>query len=139
MAGNCSIEPALAGALPCAGAFEPRSAWRRWIAVAAVGCLLGACTVVRVRDAEGVRVSYYPGVAVVQVRTADATRVVEVKSFGLAVVADQFTLGWLDSQTALIPPGRCQLIMLRAHPAAVAELRELLGPRTELCTQEGEQ
>ena len=99
---------------------------------------LSACTIVNVRDSAGVRTSYYPGVAVIRVTPTDSTQVVEVKSLGASSLANSATLGWSHSRIALVPPGRCQLILWRPRTTELDELRGLLGPRTEICDLEGE-
>jgi hypothetical protein len=94
--------------------------------------------VVKVRDDQGVKVSYYPGLAVIKVTAADRVQVVETESVGAAAVGNQFSLGWSHSRIALVPPGRCQFISWRLTPGQLAELSGLLGPSTEICTSGGE-
>lgn len=107
------------------------------IALIAAAGALGGCTIVRVRDADGVRTSYYPGLAIVRVQPTGAMQVIEVRALGATVAGDQASLGWLDSRIVLVPPDRCQLVVWRAERETTAELRRLIGPRTELCIQQG--
>ncbi|MBC7831203.1 MAG: hypothetical protein H7Y62_04195 [Hyphomicrobium sp.] len=106
-------------------------------ALAALAAGLGACTIVRVSDGRGVRTSYYPGVAVIQITRPESVQVVEVESIGAAVVGNRANFGWSHSQIALVPPGRCQFIAWRTTRALTAELRALFGPGTEICDREG--
>jgi hypothetical protein len=106
-------------------------------AFAALAAGLGACTIVRVGDGRGVRTSYYPGVAVIQITRAESVQVVDVESIGAAVVGNRANLGWSHSQIALVPQGRCQFLAWRVGREQVAELRRLLGPM-EICDREGE-
>lgn len=125
----------LDGATPAA---RPVEAAGRILFLACAAAALGACTTVRVSDASGVRTTYYPGLAVVRLAPTDAMQVVEVEALGPAMVGNQASLGWLRSQIALVPRNRCQLLLWRADAAAVTELRERIGPGTELCTPGGE-
>ena len=100
--------------------------------------LLSACTIVQVGDGAGIRTSYYPGLAVIHVTPADSAQVVEVKSLGASSVANSATLGWSHSRIALVPPGRCQLILWRPRTPELTGLRGLLGPQGEVCELEGE-
>jgi hypothetical protein len=109
----------------------------RLLRLACAAAVLSGCTTVRVSDPSGVRTTYYPGVAVVRLAAAEAMQVVEVQALGPALVGNQASLGWLHSQIALVPPDRCQLLLWNADAAAVAELRERIGPVTELCTPGG--
>ena len=120
-----------------AGAATRSHGWRTLLFALAIA-QLGACTMVRVSDASGVRTTYYPGVAVVRIAAGNAMQVADVRSLGLTVVSSEASLGWLRSRTALVPPDRCQLLLWHADAAAAAELGRRIGPRTELCTQEGE-
>jgi hypothetical protein len=99
---------------------------------------LSACTIVRVRSPDGVRTSYYPGMAVIRITPTDSVQVVEVESLGPTAVGNSATLGWIHSRVAIMPPGRCQLILWRPRTSDLDELRALLGPRTEICDGEGE-
>jgi hypothetical protein len=99
---------------------------------------LSACTVVKVRDDQGVKVSYYPGLAVIKVTAADRVQVIEAQSVGAAAVGNQFSLGWSHSRIALVPPDRCHFITWRLTSDQLAELRGLLGPSTEICSSGGE-
>ena len=110
----------------------------RLAALAALAAGLAGCTIVRVGDGAGVRSTYYPGVAVIQITRGDAVQVVEVESVGAAALGNQCTLGWSHSRIALVPQGRCQFIAWRTTPAQRTELRGLLGPGTEMCDREGE-
>lgn len=110
----------------------------RLAALAALAAGLGACTIVRVGDGRGVRTTYYPGLAVIQITRAESVQVVEVESLGVAGVGNQLNLGWSHSRIALVPPGRCQLIAWRVERQQVAALRDLLGPGTGICDREGE-
>lgn len=105
----------------------------RRAAAPALALALGACTIVNVRDGDGVRTSYYPGVAVIRITAADSAQVVEVKSLGASSLANSATLGWNHGRIALVPPDRCQLILWRPRTTELDELRALLGPRTEIC------
>jgi hypothetical protein len=111
---------------------------RRVLCSLILAATLGACTVVKVRDERGVRVSYYPGVAVVKITSTDQVQVVEAESVGAAAIGNQFSLGWSHSRIALVPPGRCQFIAWRLTSDQLAELRGLLGPSTEICSSGGE-
>lgn len=106
-------------------------------ALAALATGLGGCTIVRVGDGAGVRSTYYPGVAVIQITRADSVQVVEVESVGAGAVGSQFNLGWSHSRIALVPPGRCQFIAWHVTPAQRTELRGLFGAGTEICDREG--
>lgn len=99
---------------------------------------LGACTIVRVSGGQSVRSSYYPGVAVIRITSADSVQVVEVKSLGASAVGNSATLGWSHNRVAIVPPGRCQLILWRPRTPELTELRGLLGPQNEVCDLEGE-
>lgn len=99
---------------------------------------LSACTVVKVQDERGLRVSYYPGVAVIRITPTDQVQVVEAESIGAAAVGNQFSLGWSQSRIALVPPGRCHFIAWRVTPDQIGELRALLAPSNEICTIGGE-
>ncbi len=103
-----------------------------------VAVALSACTVVRVSEGSSVRTTYYPGLAVVRVAPGEDARVVEVRSLGAAVIGNQLSLGWLQNRTALVPQGRCHLILWRPVRETADQLRALLGSRTELCTPAGE-
>lgn len=111
---------------------------QRWVVLAAVALGLGGCTIVRVGDGRGVRTSYYPGLAVIHVTPTDSVQVVEVESVGATAVGNQLNLGWNHSRIALVPPGRCQFIAWEMTREQLAELRGLLGARTELCDRDGE-
>jgi hypothetical protein len=108
-------------------------------ALAAMAAGLGGCTIVRVGQGAGVHSTYYPGVAVIRITHADAVQVVDVESIGAAVVGNAANFGWSHSRIALVPPGRCQFIAWRMTPEQRTDLRGLLGPRTELCDQKGEE
>lgn len=110
----------------------------RGAALAMLVAVSSACTIVRVADGRGVRTTYYPGVAVIHVTPADSVQVVEVQSVGAAAVGNQLNLGWSHSRTALVPPGRCQLIAWEMTRERLGELRELLGPGAELCDRHGD-
>ena len=110
----------------------------RFLLGLAAAAALGGCTIVRVGDGSAVRTTYYPGLTVVQVAPGSAMQVIDVQAIGPAIVGNQASFGWLSSRMALVPQGRCQLILWRAADPAVAELRNLFGPGTELCTQQGE-
>ncbi len=99
---------------------------------------LSACTIVKVRDAAGVRTSYYPGIAVIRVTPRDSAQVVEVESLGFSAVGNSATLGWSHSRVALVPPGRCQLILWRPRATDFEQLGTLMGPSTEICDVKGE-
>jgi hypothetical protein len=106
--------------------------------VSAVAIALSACTMVRVGEGSAVRTRYYPGLAVIRITPTDSVQVVEARSLGVSSVGDATTLGWSHSRVALVPPGRCQLILWRAERGKIDELRGLIGPRTESCAREGE-
>lgn len=110
----------------------------RVAAIVAAAASLGACTIVRVQSESGIRTRYFPGVAVIQVTRADSLQLVEVESIGAAVIGNQANIGWSHSRIALVPQGRCQLIAWRVELEQVAALRNLYGPGTEICDQEGE-
>lgn len=124
---GATAEEAPARARSLAGLFLP-----------VVALALGACTVVRVSEGSSVRTKYYPGVAVVRVAPGSAAQLVDVRAIGPAIVGNQASLGWLDSQIALVPQGRCHLILWRPSRATVEEIRTLFGAGTELCTPAGE-
>lgn len=116
---------------------RPRSTLRL-TTLAAFAVSLSACTIVRIGDGQGVRTSYYPGVAVIHVTRGDAVQVVEAESVGAALVGDRATLGWSHSQIALVPTERCQLIVWEANADQLAALRRLFGEGAEICNREGE-
>jgi hypothetical protein len=109
---------------------------RLFVSIAAIA--LGGCTVVRVNEGSSVRTRYYPGVAVIRVTPSDSVQLVEVESFGASTVGNATTLGWNHSRVAVVPTGRCQLILWRAGRKEIDEVRGLIGPRTEICDGEGE-
>ena len=117
---------------------RPCLALARAAALAALAASLAACTIVRIGDGRGVRTTYYPGLAVIHITPGESLQVVEVESVGAAAVGNQLNLGWSHSQIALVPPGRCQLIVWQTTRERLAELRNLLGPGAELCDREGE-
>ena len=118
---------------------SPSGGHRARSAALAAGLLtaLSACTIVHVRSPDGVRTTYYPGVAVIRVTPGDSVQVVEVESLGASAVGESATLGWSHSQVALVPPGRCQLILWRPRTTELDELRGLLGQEAEICDLEG--
>ncbi len=117
----------------------PTVRWPRLLVGLAAAAALGACTIVRVSDGSAVRTTYYPGLAVVQVAPGSAMQVIDVQAIGPAIVGSQASFGWLSSQMALVPQGRCHLILWRTSERTMTGLRELIGPGTELCTPEGEE
>ena len=123
------------GSLPPAGrlAGPARAAFLGWSLLAA----LSGCTIVNVSNPDGVRTTYYPGLAVIRVTPTDSVQVIEVESLGASSVANNAALGWNHSRIALVPPGRCQLVLWRADEGEVDELRSLIGPRTEICDSRG--
>lgn len=120
------------GPLP---SWAPACAKRLLLALTAT---LSACTIVNVRDGTGVRTSYYPGVAVIRITPTDSVQVVEVESLGASAVGNSATVGWSHNRVAIVPPGRCQLILWRPRTPELDELRGLLGPGTEICDLGGE-
>ena len=111
---------------------------RRLLPAFALAATLSACTIVSVADGADVRTSYYPGLAVIRITPTDSVQVIEVESIGASAVGNSATLGWSHNRIAIVPPGRCQLILWRPRTAGLNELRSLLGPRTEICDMEGE-
>jgi len=110
----------------------------RCAALAAIAVGLGGCTVVRIGDGRGVRTFYYPGLAVIRITHTESVQVLEVESVGAAAVGNQLNLGWSHSRIALVAPGRCQFIAWQMTREQLAELRDLLGARTEICDRDGE-
>jgi hypothetical protein len=111
---------------------------KRLLPALAIAVTLSACTIVKVGNGAGVRTSYYPGVAVIRITPADSVQVVEVKSLGASAVGNSATLGWSHNRVAIVPPGRCQLILWRPRTLELDALRGLLGPGAEICDLEGE-
>jgi hypothetical protein len=110
----------------------------RGATLAGLAAALSACTIVRVGDGRGVRTTYFPGLAVIRITPGESVQVVEVESVGAAAVGNQASLGWSHSRIALVPPGRCQLIVWQMTRERLAELRGLFGARTEICGSDGE-
>jgi hypothetical protein len=79
-----------------------------------LSCFAAGCTQVAVRDSVGVRVHYYPGVAVVEVNADPRTGTsVGIEGGGLVIGTSSITLGWHSEQVIALPdPNACQAVFV---------------------------
>lgn len=101
---------------------------------------LGACAVIRIEGDDGtVRVERQLGFVSVNFAPEQRAALADVTALGIIRTWDGLTVGYYAGQVVALPPDDCRIVVWVEDPAQVAQLRDMLKGRVDVCVFPGGQ